>query len=68
MIYVSDYQAQYNAWLAKTNPSPFLQGFTYPVVSVSDDKSDAVEVCGDATDAAHGASDFTPSAPAGSAK
>ena len=65
MIYVSDYQAQYNAWLAKTNPSPLLQGFTYPVVSVSDDKSGPPHVRGDESGTAHGASSFTPT---GSAK
>lgn len=67
MIYVSDYQAQYNAWLAKTNPSPFLQGFTYPVVSVSDDKSDPPDDRGGESGAAHSTSSFTPSAPASSA-
>ena len=30
-VFVSDYQSQYNAWLAKTHPSPLLQGFTIPV-------------------------------------
>ena len=33
MAFVSDYQSQYNAWLAKTDPSPLLQGFTLPATS-----------------------------------